>query len=488
LGSFWPSGGPEPSTATAPPSPPRLLLVSFAILFVELSSIRWLNATVQVLVYFNNLILISCFFGLGLGCLLVRCRPLILVFGPALLVLVSAVRFLQSHGFEVSYAADVLFVGREDYYRSNILEISAAALAGFALNCAFFVILGQELGRQLTAIGRPLVAYGWDIGGSLVGVLAYTLFAYLRTAPHVWYGFAVLVLLTFVARDRRWLLLNAVCAMAALLLMRGTYVEAEWSPYYKVERRPFQEAQNRDMGFQILVDNLRIQDALAIGPELARSSLWPWLAYYEIPYHFKKPDTALILGAGAGNEAVVGRLRGAKQIDAVEIDPVIAEWGLWAHPLQPYSLPHVTVIVDDARSWISTTSKRYDLIVMSALDSHKQIAGASSLRLKSYVYTVESFRAIRERLAPGGVFCLSLSSTRAWMGHGPTGPSRRRSVVAPWYSPLQTVPSTPSPTCTAPKACSGMTFYPGTSGSAKWPLPRLARGSCLRLTTGRTST
>ena len=47
--------------------PRNLLLISFAILFLEMAAIRWLNASIIILAYFNNLILISCFFGLGLG-------------------------------------------------------------------------------------------------------------------------------------------------------------------------------------------------------------------------------------------------------------------------------------------------------------------------------------------------------------------------------------------------------------------------------------
>ena len=48
----------------------RLFWISFLVLFVEMASIRWLNASVTILAYFNNPILISCFFGLGVGCLL----------------------------------------------------------------------------------------------------------------------------------------------------------------------------------------------------------------------------------------------------------------------------------------------------------------------------------------------------------------------------------------------------------------------------------
>ena len=47
----------------------ELFAASFAVLFQELALIRWLPAQVRVLAYFPNLILVSAFLGLGLGCL-----------------------------------------------------------------------------------------------------------------------------------------------------------------------------------------------------------------------------------------------------------------------------------------------------------------------------------------------------------------------------------------------------------------------------------
>jgi SAM-dependent methyltransferase len=398
-------------------SPWKLFLVSFSILFLEMAAIRWLNASVGVLSYFNNLILVSTFFGLGVGCMLARARrSLIVWFAPAFLLMVVAVVLLQRYGIQISYTGDVIFAGNQDYYQTSLLEVSASALAGVLLNVCFFVILGQELGKQLENAGAPLIAYAYDIGGSLAGVVAYAALAGLQTPPHVWYGVALLVLLVFLQDRPRWLLGSAVLGIVAVLAMLSTYAGADWSPYYKVEARPYQRAEDRDFGYAILVDNLRIQDALKVGPELENTPLWGWLPYYELPYHFIRPNKVLVLGAGSGNEAAMAYLLGARNIHAVEIDPVIAGYGKTLHPYRPYASPNVQVIVDDARSYVSRTSERYDLILMSALDSHKQIAGGSSLRLESFVYTVESFARIRELLAPGGVFCLSLSSARPWMG------------------------------------------------------------------------
>ena len=46
---------------------PRLVLLSFLMLFVELSVIRWSGANVVYLAYFSNLVLLGSFLGIGLG-------------------------------------------------------------------------------------------------------------------------------------------------------------------------------------------------------------------------------------------------------------------------------------------------------------------------------------------------------------------------------------------------------------------------------------
>ncbi|HEV2386243.1 MAG TPA: hypothetical protein VGS20_03210, partial [Candidatus Acidoferrales bacterium] len=45
-----------------------LFLVSFASLYIEVMLIRWMGTEVGVFAYFQNLTLIACFLGFGLGC------------------------------------------------------------------------------------------------------------------------------------------------------------------------------------------------------------------------------------------------------------------------------------------------------------------------------------------------------------------------------------------------------------------------------------
>src|SRR5262245_58572385 len=46
----------------------HLVMVSFLILFLEISLIRYLSTEIRIFAYVNNLVLLACFLGMGLGC------------------------------------------------------------------------------------------------------------------------------------------------------------------------------------------------------------------------------------------------------------------------------------------------------------------------------------------------------------------------------------------------------------------------------------
>src|SRR5437764_12305824 len=139
--------------------------------------------------------------------------------------------------------------------------------------------------------------------------------------------------------------------------------------------------------------------------------------FYHWPYTvFGDPfDNVLILGAGTGTDVAAALRHGAKHVDAVEIDPVILRLGLEHHPDRPYSDPRVTLICDDARHFLRTTTQRYDLVVFALIDSLTLQSSFSSVRLESYMFTEESLRAVRDHLAPRGVMALYNYFREKWL-------------------------------------------------------------------------
>ena len=114
---------------------------------------------------------------------------------------------------------------------------------------------------------------------------------------------------------------------------------------------------------------------------------WPYTAFGDTF------ENVLILGAGSGTDVAAALAHGARHVDAVEIDPTIIRLGRQLHPDHPYDDPRVTVINDDARHFLRTTRKKYDLVVFALIDSLTMQSSFSGVRLESYMFTEESFRA-----------------------------------------------------------------------------------------------
>jgi SAM-dependent methyltransferase len=143
----------------------------------------------------------------------------------------------------------------------------------------------------------------------------------------------------------------------------------------------------------------------------------PFLEHqYAAPYStVPSIDTALVIGAGTGNDVALLLKRGARYIDAVEIDPEIYALGRAYHPMHPYADPRVHIHINDARAFLRHTNQRYDVIVMGTLDSQTLLSGMSSVRLDNYVYTVESMESVRDHLKPDGSLIAYHMSPREWI-------------------------------------------------------------------------
>ena len=112
-----------------------------------------------------------------------------------------------------------------------------------------------------------------------------------------------------------------------------------------------------------------------------------------------EPRRVLFLGLGAGvtfgAAADHPRLRG----EGVELVPEVVRLLPFFRQVNGDLLnqPRLRVLVSDARRYVRASRARYDVIAADLF--HPWRDGAGSL------YTVEHFRAIRARLAPGGLFC-----------------------------------------------------------------------------------
>lgn len=377
----------------------RLAAASFLVLFVELALIRFLPGYVPVLGYYTNLVLIASFFGLGLGFLLAaRTTRLERGFPLAMLLLVLAVHAVRHIVVRNPNNPDEpLWIPGVGEGSGPELPMPVVVLAFYWLVALAVLPLGQVMGRLFGRFDR-LRAYALDLGGSLLGVIAFGALSALQTPPILWLALAGLVFTVALARDVRervgsTLLFLAVLVGAATLAEPGE----QWSPYYRVVLR--REGLDREQLFangtlhQILLDFNSSGEYVALTRDR-----------FELPYQYAAAvDDVLIVGAGTGNDVAIARRRGARRIDAVEIDPAFPAIGRTRHRQAPYDDPSVSLHIADARTWFKRTERRYDVIVFGTLDSQALLSGMSSVRLDNYVYTLESFQDAWRLLKPNGI-------------------------------------------------------------------------------------
>ncbi len=110
------------------------------------------------------------------------------------------------------------------------------------------------------------------------------------------------------------------------------------------------------------------------------------------------PQRALFLGLGTGVTARSDAQDVNLKVDAVELLPeVIESSGHFAAAFAERENPGLRILAADARRFVRAAPDLYDVIV--ADNFHPARSGSGAL------YTVEHFAAVRERLAPGGLYC-----------------------------------------------------------------------------------
>ena len=410
----------------------RLLLVSLASLYLEIILIRWIGTEVRIFAYFQNLSLIACFLGFGLGCFNAKQRGSLLPSLGAITALVVLVNLpFQFWRNVLTTMSSALSIAPDAAMWGNNLELTGSGksmLAIFsALLLALFLLLlvmamaplGRWVGYYLETSSDTVAAYSVNLAGSLAGLWLPVVLALLWLSPAWWFALAFVLILAIQPISWRTGLTGGGLLVVTLFALRsGGGKAVYWSPYQKLEVTAVGDSQ-----YQIDVNNVgymsiaNVSTAFVAGnPELARESE---ASTYDSPFRFaESKDRILVVGAGAGNDVAAALRHGAAYVDAVEIDPLIYSIGKRLHPEHPYDSAKVHVVINDARKFLREKHERYDVIIFGLLDSHTGFSGYSNLRVDNYVYTEESFRDARRLLKPNGLLVLKFEVREPWTWMG----------------------------------------------------------------------
>ncbi len=419
----------------------ELFAVSVLVLFLELACIRWFPAHVLLLTFFTNAVLLACFVGMSIGCLVAKQeRSYIRWTAPVLLVgivLAHAAELMprMEKMVDVGDNSQVVYFGADRYADPARFFIPIEVLCGlfFVLICVANIGPGQELGRAIDRVPDRVKAYTVNIAGSLVGIVLFGLSSLLELPPPAWFGAVALLVGFFVFRPLKEeakgplpmgtrLAYGVPLALVVVLASwrsgdfsfdRRVPTTVYWSPYYRLD---YQHPPSRNISVNLIghqrmepLDNIPEYNITHL---LNRDTQRLALKDGEQPKPFQD---VLIIGAGSGNDLSRALQFGVGHIDAVDIDPVIQRLGRRDHPAQPYSDPRVTAYNDDGRNFLRSTDKKYDLVVYALVDSLVLHSSFSNIRLESYLFTKEAFEDVRRHLKPNGVFATYNYFRQGWV-------------------------------------------------------------------------
>ena len=378
----------------------RLVLLSFLVLFVELALIRWTGSNIVYLSFFTNFVLLGSFLGIGIGFL--RARAAHNLFPYSAIALAFLVGFVLIAPVKIDRTgSDLIFFGE---FTTTGLPTWITLPVMFLATAGVLALLAEGLARQFILF-EPLEAYRLDIGGSILGIIAFSVLSFLGAPPVVWGLVVAACFVVLLPPDIRLLQAVAIFGLVFMLGRESLTPGYSWSPYYRVGL-----VNVGDGRFEIEVNGIPHQ-SIATLDHLAGEAI------YRAPYERSAvaPAQVLIIGAGTGNDVALALARGADHVDAVEIDPGLQRLGSELHPSRPYQDERVAVHITDGRAFLEQTDATYDLILFALPDSLTLLAGQSSVRLESYLFTLEAIEAAREHLGPDGVFSMYNYYREDWL-------------------------------------------------------------------------
>jgi len=129
-------------------------------------------------------------------------------------------------------------------------------------------------------------------------------------------------------------------------------------------------------------------------------------------YHLAEPGfTALVIGPGGGRDLLSALVFGARRVDGVEINPIIALDVMGDRFLdysgRLYARPDVRIAVEDGRSFVRRSPERYDVIQASLVDTWAATAAGAYTLTENSLYTVEAFDDYLEHLSDHGFLTIT---------------------------------------------------------------------------------
>ena len=153
-----------------------------------------------------------------------------------------------------------------------------------------------------------------------------------------------------------------------------------------------------------------------------------WVSYdvTTLPYHLRKGNAGII-GVGGGRDILSALWGGNTSVTGIEINKNLlrALEGPYRDFANLANRPEVQLVHGEARSYLSRTDKRFDVLQMSLIDTWASTGAGAFTLTENGLYTIEGWRLFLDRLTPGGLFSVS-----RWFSPGATSETSRLLALA----------------------------------------------------------
>jgi spermidine synthase len=118
-----------------------------------------------------------------------------------------------------------------------------------------------------------------------------------------------------------------------------------------------------------------------------------------------------IIGPGGGVDVMRAVANGSRNVTGIEINPIIVNnvmRGRYAdYSFHLYDLPQVHIHVQDGRSYIRSSTEKYDAVQMTLVDTWASTAAGAFALSENNLYTVEAFHEYFDHLKPDGMIAIT---------------------------------------------------------------------------------
>src|SRR5690606_30254845 len=331
--------------------------------------------------------------------------------------------------------------------RLSVMDVLPVAVFTVVLAVPF-VLSGVLVTIALTRVGAPIGRiYAWDLVGAALGCLLVVVLLErlnLTLAFFVAGAAAALGAWSFhraAGEPRAWRPMAAAVVLAAaalanagptglfqiiypknrqLWLQHGANAIARWNSHsYVTVHRPG-ETRAFMWGPAEGAERFRTTTAwLVIDGEAGspitqwdgrRESL-DWVSYdvTTLPYFIRQDGRVAIVGVGGGRDVLSAIWAGSRSIVGIEVNRIILDLHEGSHRTfaNIATQPHVRLVHDDGRAWLTRTDERFDVIQISLVDTWASTGAGAVALSENGLYTLDAWRVFLDRLTPGGVLSVS---------------------------------------------------------------------------------